>query len=1147
MDKRRVVAVRATCDGRPTRISSGYVIAPRLILTAAHAVPPDARAEVQPLQAPGLLPCESVWDGRGRGLDAALLEVPAQHWPSRLSDSPVRYGRLVTFLPETAATAIGFAAAGRTANAIETTQVSGVVQPGDGMIGDRWRLSAHGPVPDGPGASGWQGMSGAALWARGVLCGVITEDAANWAHGKLDAVPAHRLLQDPEFQEVLRERTGQTAVVEPVELLHLSESPAPHRLPRSPAELLRPQAEAVPFIGRTALLDELREWCRGDGVSVRLIVGPGGQGKTRLAREFARRLAAEGWAACQFRENDPVSARGGRGLTALAAVDRPLLIVMDYADTRPSLITDVLRVLEERPVDAPVRLMLIARSSGEWWQHLPGNGPRSAAILGGARVVRLRDAAQGATERQQFYRAAVTSLAVRLARLPGHTETDWEAAGCSLAPGPEHFAGASSGSALVLQMRALTDLLNAGTGQGPRISGTSDSVIDVESLLLDHEEGYWRRTAAQYPALADLEAGVLAEAVALATLTRVRSGERAVRLLATAPALAGLGEPVLTALTRWLRDLYPDINESYWGALGPDRLSEYHVARRVHVGSGLLTALLPRLEESEAEHPLTVLARAAALPVRLDPDLAGKIDDLVRTFPERIVVPAVTVAVRSENPGVLVSPVSAVVQRADLPVELMERLLSAVPERSRLLGDEAIRLAMRLRAIRRNRVLWRAGGRIGPVRERAGWAAAEHQLSVRLGAVHRWEESLAASGRAVGIYRALTHGSPEEFRKDLVDALSFRSTALSELALNHDALAAATEAVTMGELLVEEGGEDVGHHRMRLAVALSSRSVPLAAKGELGAALKSCEQALDLLTGLARNRPSRYDEVLGEVLHNLANRYAAVFTAVDDAARASGLAVQVRRRLALAEPDAHLRDLLDSLHNHAADLTAASEHVRALEVLQECVALSLELAEERNSVQLAQLARALLAQASVLDELERYSEALLCSARAVLFYRALADRLPGRYEPQLMKALSVNAVLGLMAGTGAARYESLIDERDRLRRRINEREREREMHRTRWQRRWERTVLAFLWGGHLMASLPRIRVAIDVRGPEPRVRPMARLRLRWYLTGAKPAALPQSGRPNPVLPQEQLDDAGDLLREDPVTEGAGVAAAEEPS
>ncbi|NML51600.1 hypothetical protein HHL19_21755 [Streptomyces sp. R302] len=1082
-------------------------------------------------------------------MDALLLEVPAQHWPSRLSDSPVRYGRLVTSLPGTTATAIGFAAAGRTAGEIETTQVSGVVHPGDGMLGDRWRLSAHGPVPDGPGASGWQGMSGAALWAHGVLCGVITEDAANWAHGKLDAVPAHRLLRDPEFQEVLRERTGRTAVVEPVELLHLSESPAPHRLPRSPAELLRPQVEAMPFIGRTALLDELREWCGGEGVSVRLVVGPGGQGKTRLAREFARRLAAEGWAACQFRESGPASVGDGhgQGLAALAAVDRPLLIVMDYADTRPSLITDVLRVLEERPVDAPVRLLLIARSSGEWWQHLPGNGPRSAGILGGARVVRLRDAAEGASERQRFYRAAVTSLAVRLARLPGHTETDWEAAGRSLAPGPEHFAGASSGSALVLQMRALTDLLNAGKGQGPRISGTSDSEVDVESLLLDHEEGYWRRTAAQYPALADLEAGVLAEAVALATLTRVRNGDRAVQLLATAPALAGLSEKVLTALTRWLRDLYPDINDSYWGALAPDRLSEYHVARRVHGGSGLLTSLLPQLEESEAEHPLTVLARAAALPVRLDPDLAGKIDDLVRTFPRRLVVPAVTVAVRSENPGVLVNPVSTVVQRADLPVELAERLLSAVPQRSRLLGDEAVRLAVRLRAVRRNRVLWRAGGRIGPVRERAGWAAAEHELALRLGAIHRWEESLAASSRAVGIYRVLAHGSPEEFQKDLVDALSFRSMALSELALDQDALAAATEAVTMGERLVEEGGDEEGHHRLRLAVALSNRSVPLAAKGELAAALTSCEQALDLLTGLARDRPSGYDEVLGGVLHNLANRYAAVFTAVEDAARVSGLAVQVRRRLALAVPDAHLRDLLDSLHNHAADLTAAGEHVRALEVLEECVALSLELAEERHSVQLAQLARALLAQASVLDELERYTEALLCSARAVLFYRALADRLPDRYEPHLMKALGVNAVLALLAGTDAARYDALIDERDRLRRRISEREHERQMHRTRWQRRRDRTVLGLLWAGRLLASLPRIRVAIDVHRPGPRVRSIARLRLRCYLTGPNPPALLRPDRPNPVPPQVQPDDAGDFPREDPVQEGAGPASPEGPS
>ena len=67
-----------------------------------------------------------------------------------------------------------------------------------------------------------------------------------------------------------------------------SESPLPGRPPQSPAELLRPQAEAVPFHGREERFGELRGWCQGEGLSTLLITGPGGQGKTRFVREFAR-------------------------------------------------------------------------------------------------------------------------------------------------------------------------------------------------------------------------------------------------------------------------------------------------------------------------------------------------------------------------------------------------------------------------------------------------------------------------------------------------------------------------------------------------------------------------------------------------------------------------------------------------------------------------------------------------------------------------------------------------------------------------------------------------------------------------------------------------------------------------------------------
>lgn len=64
--------------------------------------------------------------------------------------------------------------------------------------------------------------------------------------------------------------------------------------PRSPSSLLEAHRAVVPFRGRADVLEELGAWCAEPGFGVHLVYGPGGQGKTRLARRFTDGLQ-EGW------------------------------------------------------------------------------------------------------------------------------------------------------------------------------------------------------------------------------------------------------------------------------------------------------------------------------------------------------------------------------------------------------------------------------------------------------------------------------------------------------------------------------------------------------------------------------------------------------------------------------------------------------------------------------------------------------------------------------------------------------------------------------------------------------------------------------------------------------------------------------------
>ena len=136
--------------------------------------------------------------------------------------------------------------------------------------------------------------------------------------------------------------------------------------------------------------------------------GQAGVGKTRLALQAAAEWQVGGrqWLmVAAGREADTMAA--ARGVTT-----GPVLLVVDYAETRAGL-GDLLRAVLDDP--GRVRVLLLARSLGEWWDRLAEeSSPAVARLLGEAAPVRLDAPVTGELSDAQLAAAAVPFFAREL-------------------------------------------------------------------------------------------------------------------------------------------------------------------------------------------------------------------------------------------------------------------------------------------------------------------------------------------------------------------------------------------------------------------------------------------------------------------------------------------------------------------------------------------------------------------------------------------------------------------------------------------------------------------------------------------------------------------------------------------------------------
>lgn len=257
---------------------------------------------------------------------------------------------------------------------------------------------------------------------------------------------------------------------------------------RSPTTLLRADEEVVPFHGRDTELRELFDWCRDPGhLRVHLLSAPGGRGKTRLARQLVHEMTDTGWVASFIRADPRGQNLDLSPLTDTSATAVPgVLLVIDYAETRAEQLGRLLPQLWAAADTAPVRLLLLARTEGDWWRDLRLHHPD---VLTTATTSKLAPLDDPLPARRQAYVRAVAAFADALPTIDASIA--WQDLAALVAP-PEDLDADRYGNPLTLQMNALLALLQTQREleDVPLAPSQGEQPVLLERLMLDHEERY---------------------------------------------------------------------------------------------------------------------------------------------------------------------------------------------------------------------------------------------------------------------------------------------------------------------------------------------------------------------------------------------------------------------------------------------------------------------------------------------------------------------------------------------------------------------------------------------------------------------------------------------------------------------------------